>query len=46
MDHSVGDEIKNRFDGKSGIIKEVDFVFGVYVVEIEGVNYIMTEEDF
>ena len=45
MNYTVGDEVRYAHTGQFGIVKEVNEISQTYMVEINGVEYSVTEEE-
>ncbi len=45
MDYTEGDEVRYTRTGQFGIVKDVNEVDGLYTIEIDGVEYSITEDE-
>lgn len=43
MIYTIGDEVRYALTGQFGIVKEVDEINQVYTVEIDGIEYTVSE---
>ena len=45
MNYTEGDEVRYSLTGQFGIVKDVNEVDGVYTIEIDGIEYSVTEDE-
>lgn len=45
MIYTVGDEVRYTRTGQFGIVSEVDYINCVYIVDIEGTKYTVSENE-
>lgn len=45
MNYTVGDEVRYARTGQFGIVKEVNEISQKYMIEIDGIEYSVTEEE-
>lgn len=45
MNYTVGDQVRYTRTGQLGVIKEVNEMSQTYVVEIEGIEYSVTDDE-
>lgn len=45
MNYTIGDEVRYALTGQFGIVKEVDEVNQLYIVDIDGTEYTMSENE-
>jgi len=45
MAYTEGDEVRYTMTGQFGIVKDVNEVDGLYTIEIDGIDYSVTEDE-
>lgn len=45
MNYTEGDEVRYSLTGQFGIVKAVNEADGLYTIEIEGIEYSVTEDE-
>lgn len=45
MSYTIGDEVRYALTGQFGTVKEVDEINQIYTVEIDGIEYTVSESE-